>query len=344
MVTFFKRPSVELFFSSDAYKDFLDKYKYPIDNFDTKLLYASYVGNLSMIKVLVSKGSNIIRYGSNALIMGSLRGHLSIVKFCLKSKPSYSWDKSTALQSASKLGHLSIVKYLAGNSTPINTDDNEALHLALINGRADVAIYLLGLYPRSIIITNRSIYDSIIVSGSIDILKYFNSRHSYKWNTYHLILAIKTGNEKFFKYFLDMTHDLKYSAALIFAIKQRNLQMVKDLINMGASAEVDNGHPLRLACELKQYDIVKFLIRLGANINVLNLQTLVELGIIKLINDFVHAECCIQLEMIEPNDFYKRCTSKIPHYFIYDFKYKMNSCPVCRSVLDKDIYCNRINN
>tara|TARA_R110001599_G_scaffold5250_1_gene26379 strand:+ start:43 stop:666 length:624 start_codon:yes stop_codon:yes gene_type:complete len=81
----------------------------PKDRYDYALLYASHVGDMNLIKLLISKGAKDF---SNAMTDAADGGHIDIVKFFM-TKGARSFTISMA--KAAYSGHLDIVKLMLKN-------------------------------------------------------------------------------------------------------------------------------------------------------------------------------------------------------------------------------------
>jgi ankyrin repeat protein len=164
--------------------------------------------------------------------------------------------------------------------------------------------------------------------------------------------------------------DLDWTSALMFSCKNGHLEMVQYLIKETPYTTFlfDQTIPLSYAADNGHVLIVQFLLDNGFKANNLLLRTSImknQLNIAsvyiksgvdpgdlpksladkllhrKAINRPTNEYCCITLDEIQPGATYRICLSNVPHYFTYDPKYNYTECPMCRGILDFDIYLNQ---
>ena len=64
-----------------------------------------------------------------------------------------------------------------------------------------------------------------------------------------------------------INHAYKYYTVLERVVDTHNLKLVSLLINAGANVNIDNGFPLRRACQLDDIDMFDLLVSAGADVN-----------------------------------------------------------------------------
>lgn len=115
---------------------------FPIENEATPLMYAIYLSDLKMVKLLINKGANPQKKGiipfsykdekfsyGSCLVIAAGEGKLDILKYLLKlgipvdekeNESKFGW---TAIQWASVKGNTKIVKYLIKKGAKVNSYD-----------------------------------------------------------------------------------------------------------------------------------------------------------------------------------------------------------------------------
>jgi len=121
----------------------------------TVLMYASYNGEIEIVKYLIDNGANINlqskhdgKYGFSALTEASRNGHIEVVKYLIDNGADINLQINygyTALIEASRNGHIEVIKYLIDNGADINIQDRSgktALIYATDNKNKEIAKYL----------------------------------------------------------------------------------------------------------------------------------------------------------------------------------------------------------
>lgn len=177
-----------------------------------------------------------------------LRKYLD-VNYALKGTGSLNLCR-TPLIIASKLGYLSIVKLLVQYNADINQQDSLSftpLMFAAKEGHREIVKYLLEL--------------------NADIkLKELSGKTALK-------LAVDEKHSKVVELFATQTKSSKKKIdleALVFAVEKRNIELVKSMFDSSGKLNLKNRHganALIKAVSLDQIEIVKLLIKVGADVN-----------------------------------------------------------------------------
>ncbi len=111
---------------------------------ENRLIWASEIGNLPVVKYLTERGANIHDLDDYALRQASINGHLPVVKYLVEHNANINAKVNTmddALTRAIRYGHLPVVEYLTENGADIHTD-NRALRTAVVFGHLSIVKYL----------------------------------------------------------------------------------------------------------------------------------------------------------------------------------------------------------
>ena len=147
------------------------------------------------------------------------------------------------IMEASMAGHLGIVQFLHQNKANMNLqkDTSYALYEAILNGHKDIAEWLLINGANSSLAT---------IDGSTAILIIAQYMPEL------FLIALNNGGQ--------LTLDQQNRGALGYAISGGNMEIINSLINSEPpQAELDEA--LRTATTLKKNDLIKVLIKKGAN-------------------------------------------------------------------------------
>ena len=253
--------------------------------FITPLHRAVYKGDMQEVKRLLN-GCPIRKLPNEytPIVIAACKGHIDIVKLLI-SKDIMGFD--LALRKASSYGYVDIVKLLVesyqGTGVNINCKYKEGLsplHFASRSGHTDIVTLLLTLGAQVDLI-NRDKETPLHLAceyGYIDIVKLLldyganiDQPNECGWTPLHY--ATEHNHINIVEWLIDKgaMKDLENSDGWLpshFAYT-RNINMVKLLINpLHINYPTNEGAtPLILAIEDKNMDIVKFLIKQGANIN-----------------------------------------------------------------------------
>ena len=198
--------------------------------------WASRYGNLEFVKYFFEKGEKIL---NNAISWASLGGHLEVIEYLIGKGGKITDD---AITYASKNGHLEVIKYLIGKGGKI-TDD--AMNTSSKNCH-------------------------------LEVLKYFIEK-TRKIPSYGIDYASKSfcSSEKkleVIKYFVEKGVKITIDS-IKYAINNNNLSIIQYFIENGFNINYNNDEILIYCARWDRKDILDFLIKNGANINVLDIET-----------------------------------------------------------------------
>ena len=152
------------FFSAVMNRDLLLMKKYLKEGADinyidqetklTAISYASYSGDIEVVKFLICSGANIHGDSQNPnspIYFAILNDNIQIVTLLLDNgvDPNFTWDEGggTLLTNAAQMGKLEVVKLLIEKGANINycgKGKHSPLYRSVVHGRYDVMEYLLG--------------------------------------------------------------------------------------------------------------------------------------------------------------------------------------------------------
>ena len=225
--------------------------------------WASRYGNLEFVKYFFEKGEKIL---NNAISWASLGGHLEVIEYLIEKGGKIGID---SIKNASLGGHLEVIKYLIGKGGKI-TDD--AITYASKNGHLEVIKYLIG--------KGGKITDDAMNTSSknchLEVLKYFIEK-TRKIPSYGIDYASKSfcSSEKkleVIKYFVEKGVKITIDS-IKYAINNNNLSIIQYFIENGFNINYNNDEILIYCARWDRKDILDFLIKNGANINVLDIET-----------------------------------------------------------------------
>lgn len=256
------------------------------DSSDTILLLKSaYQGNISAIQSLLEKGVDVNREkGYTALMIATSQGHDVLVQYLLAAGADVNAqadDGSTALTIAATLGHKAIVRLLLDNGARLDIRTNTMLAAEKFSLKSLV-------YDGVCVGDERDGYTALMLAvekGHTEIVKLLlegdadiNDK-SIKFGTTLLQIATKQGNTEVVKFLLkevDINEKDKLgSTALISAVENNQIKIVKTLIDHGAEIDVkdpDGNHVLLLAIQKNYMRIAQLLLNKVANVDIRNLR------------------------------------------------------------------------
>ena len=205
-------------------------------------MIASESGDLPVIEKLLEAKANVNErrpIGFSALMLASQEGHLSVVKKLLEAKAEVNkqrHDGVTALMSASLFGKETVVKLLLENKADVSTRENQGRN-AMFFAKDNVK----------------------------DILQ--------KRLIQCLNLAAKQGKVDLLKKWIASGADVNSSNALLLASSFKKYSCVAKLLESKANVDKyskDKCTPLMYAVKSGSNDIVKLLLKKGANPNIKN--------------------------------------------------------------------------
>ena len=288
----------------DIVRYFLEKYplEYEKQLPDDVISWASRHGNLEFIKYVIENDifqkeyswNKEIKILNNAVSWASFGGHLEVIKYLIEKGGKIGID---SIKNASLGGYLKVIKYLIGKGGII-TDD--AIPYASKNGHLEVIKYLIEKGGK--ITDNGILYAS--KNGHLEVIKYFVKTGS-KITLDALYDSVKNCHLHVIKYFIEETgliptYGINY-VSNGFGSCEKKIEVIKYLIGNGVKITIDaikyainnnnlsiiqyfieeeefdinyNNDEILIYCaRWDRKDILDFLIKNGANINVLDIET-----------------------------------------------------------------------
>ena len=296
----------------DIVRYFLEKYplEYEKQLPDDVISWASRHGNLEFIKYVIENDifqkeyswNKEIKILNNAVSWASFGGHLEVIKYLIEKGGKIGID---SIKNASLGGYLKVIKYLIGKGGII-TDD--AIAYASKNGHLEVIKYLIEKGGK--ITDNGILYAS--KNGHLEVIKYFVKTGS-KITLDALYDSVKNCHLHVIKYFIEETgliptYGINY-VSNGFGSCEKKIEVIKYLIGNGVKITIDaikyainnnnlsiiqyfieeeefdinyNNDEILIYCaRWDRKDILDFLIKNGANINVLDIETRKKYGYYK---------------------------------------------------------------
>ena len=296
----------------DIVRYFLEKYplEYEKQLPDDVISWASRHGNLEFIKYVIENDifqkeyswNKEIKILNNAVSWASFGGHLEVIKYLIEKGGNIGID---SIKNASLGGYLKVIKYLIGKGGII-TDD--AIAYASKNGHLEVIKYLIEKGGK--ITDNGILYAS--KNGHLEVIKYFVKTGS-KITLDALYDSVKNCHLHVIKYFIEETgliptYGINY-VSNGFGSCEKKIEVIKYLIGNGVKITIDaikyainnnnlsiiqyfieeeefdinyNNDEILIYCaRWDRKDILDFLIKNGANINVLDIETRKKYGYYK---------------------------------------------------------------
>ena len=288
----------------DIVRYFLEKYPFEYEKQlpDDVISWASRHGNLEFIKYVIENDifqkeyswNKEIKILNNAVSWASFGGHLEVIKYLIEKGGKIGID---SIKNASLGGYLKVIKYLIGKGGII-TDD--AIPYASKNGHLEVIKYLIEKGGK--ITDNGILYAS--KNGHLEVIKYFVKTGS-KITLDALYDSVKNCHLHVIKYFIEETgliptYGINY-VSNGFGSCEKKIEVIKYLIGNGVKITIDaikyainnnnlsiiqyfieeeefdinyNNDEILIYCaRWDRRDILDFLIKNGANINVLDIET-----------------------------------------------------------------------
>ena len=267
----------------------------------TALMHACMYNNLPVLQVLIDNGAEVEATNDNGLtplMIASNYGNLLIVKKLLSLGVSTTKkdniNEYTALRLAIKGNHLLVVQELLTDNNiraNINIDrdaDNRTLLIeAASNGNLAIVKELLGagadVNAKGGNDYSTALSFAIASPNGLEVIKELIRAGANNDRGDMLIVAIENHNSEALKYFiesnfsnvnmLNLQDTGSMETALMFAARKEILEIVKELIILGADVNLQNtdgNTALMFAAEKGNLSIVKELIKAGANVKIKN--------------------------------------------------------------------------
>jgi ankyrin repeat protein len=206
---------------------------------DCPLQFAAKNGHLDVVKFLVKRGADVRASNDYAFFRACEFGHLDVVQFLIEKGVNVNVhdDWGCAVGFASRFGYLEIVKLLIEKGADIHIYDNFAIRNAARNGHLEIV--------------------NLLIQNGADI---------HAQNDYAICHAARNGHLQIVKLLVQNGADIhaQNDYAICYAAQSNNLEMVKFLHENGAKFM---NVALHWASEYGLYNIVKFFIEKGADVN-----------------------------------------------------------------------------
>ncbi|KAB0795416.1 hypothetical protein PPYR_12255 [Photinus pyralis] len=258
----------------------------------TSLFIAANEGHLEVARYLLEKGANlevVNTEGFSTLSAAIFRGHTEIVKLLMENGGNvnavghFNW---TPLALATYLNNLDLVTILLSHPNidiqgssrwiplylAVHQNNNEIVNL-LVNKGALVNVTSINY--------NRSALFVAVQEGQLEIVNVLIKNDADihlpdKFRKTPLSEAIRLGNQKILKLLLDKTDFSSLSSdynhfLLCETGKSNNCEVAEMLLSMGVALEAENGaSPLIFAASYGQNAVMKFFLRRGADVNIMD--------------------------------------------------------------------------
>lgn len=269
----------------DIVRYFLEKYPFEYEKQlpNDVISWASRHGNLEFIKYVIENDifqkeyswNKEIKILNNAVSWASFGGHLEVIKYLIEKGGKIGID---SIKNASFGGYLKVIKYLIGKGGII-TDD--AIPYASKNGHLEVIKYFVKTGSK---ITLDALYDSV-KNCHLHVIKYFIEETglipTYGINYVSNGFGSCEKKIEVIKYLIGNGVKITIDA-IKYAINNNNLSIIQYFIEEEEfDINYNNDEILIYCARWDRKDILDFLIKNGANINVLDIETRKKYGYYK---------------------------------------------------------------
>ncbi|KAF7285836.1 ankyrin repeat and KH domain-containing protein 1-like isoform X5 [Rhynchophorus ferrugineus] len=227
------------------------------ENGHTPLMEAASAGHVGLAKILLSHGAGINTHSNefkeSALTLACYKGHLDMVRFLLEAGADQEHktdEMHTALMEASMDGHVEVARLLLDSGAQVNmpTDSFESpLTLAACGGHVDLAMLL---------IERGANIEEVNDEGYTPLMEAAREGHE---EMVHLLLGQGAN--------INAQTDETQETALTLACCGGFTEVTDILIKGRADIELGASTPLMEAAQEGHYDLVRFLLEFGANVN-----------------------------------------------------------------------------
>ena len=236
----------------------------------TPLLYACHESKIRHTKMLVLCGANInaTLFGHSALYYATKNNNLEMVKYLLSCGACFS---NECIEFAIKWHYNEIAKFIIRYTSYIMYDTKTALDYALRYKNNDIMKFLIDngmLYNQTLFYQN--CYHYAIVHNSYEIID-FLQEEGYSINNAFLYPSTNEEEDDI----LDIDDEIQKNPIPVFVVvvmENRN-EMAEFLLKKGANPnqKYNHGAPLYYAIQNHNYEMVKILIKYGAELDLNNL-------------------------------------------------------------------------
>ncbi|AEQ32963.1 ankyrin repeat protein [Megavirus chiliensis] len=241
----------------------------------TALIISSKKGNIEAVNELIKKGVNIKAKNNTALIEASKHGHIEIVKLLINNGANVKAQNHQAIQLACEYNHMEIVKFLVDQGSFLTANNNKSIQLASKRGNLEIVKYLIE-NGANVYSNNQMPIQLATEKGRLETVKYIFNIYKHENKNISdtiidkklLILAIKSGCFELVEYLLtEIDANLNrevfqcvINLAFESAASCRNLEIVKHLIKLGADIRFNNYHTLKKSLEKSNINVINFII------------------------------------------------------------------------------------
>ena len=240
---------------------------------ETPLSVAASEGNIDLVQYLVVAGAdlNIPSFIGTPLHRAALAGHMDVVRYLVKvgADKNARHKGDTPMGTAAMGRHFDIVTYLAEQGAVI---DDFVLSRVCRENRFDL---LQSLVAKGAKVEESSCLKIAAESGRLDMVEWLiqeGADITGKSGTSALSEAIKQGHRDIVEYLIDQGVDVNIPVSdlpLEVAASQGRLDMVQYLVEQAGAdvnaRNIDGFVPLMAG--LKHYDVTKYLVEHGADVN-----------------------------------------------------------------------------
>jgi len=257
------------------------------DNPELNLVFAAYHGDLNRVKEALEKKPDMIKsYYSSfwahcALLIAGSEGHLNTVKYLHENGVNITALENKAMVLAMETFQLPVVEYLVENGGDVNADP---YHGVLSASRYDDMRILKYLVENGaeLMGTNKSPLSDAASGGSLEVFKYIEAYLEEKdpegmaWNRkMALCKAAGRGHIPIMDYLYDKGVEINYDElqrgfTLWDIIKEGHVDVLEILHEKGVNILENTQWALENAIEKNQLGSFKFLLKIGADLNVKN--------------------------------------------------------------------------
>jgi ankyrin repeat protein len=243
----------------------------------TPLDIACEKGYETIVKMLIEHDPDVKKYENALLLVACERGYEKIVKILIEHGANINIrddNVDSLLHIACRNGHEAVVKMLVEQKADIHKKGSKGtpLHDACENGNEAIVKYLIEK-GADINVKNNENKTPIKVAyeyGNDHIVNYLNEIDADKKrrNTNDKLSYGKTSKNKIENILIENEIDLLNSDRLVDACKSENKNIIKYLIKQGANVnhkDANNDTPLTVACNNEK--IIKYLVEHGADIH-----------------------------------------------------------------------------